>query len=139
MICGISLAFHMAQESKDPRTKVGACILDNKGRVMGVGYNGFPRGVEDHDHILQDRKIKNLLMVHAEANAILNSRHGCEGGHLYCTKFPCHTCAGLVIQAGIKSVTCPIPCDDPVWVDSQNASMSMLLQAGVDVYMEENR
>jgi dCMP deaminase len=43
-------------------------------------------------------------MVHAEANAIIHARQNCEGFTLYTTLFPCHECAKLIIQCGIKQV-----------------------------------
>ena len=27
--------------------KVGACIVDSRKRIVGIGYNGFPRGCSD--------------------------------------------------------------------------------------------
>merc|ERR1719270_3362561 len=29
--------------SKDPATQVGACIVSDDKRIVGIGYNGFPR------------------------------------------------------------------------------------------------
>ena len=41
---------HLAEESalrsKDPNTKVGACIVKDN-RVLSLGYNGAPRGFDD--------------------------------------------------------------------------------------------
>ena len=44
--CFMSIALIMAQRSKDPHTQVGACLVDGENRVIGTGYNGFPRGIE---------------------------------------------------------------------------------------------
>lgn len=41
-------------------------------------------------------------MVHAEANAIVNSNSTMSNSTLYVTLFPCNECAKLMIQAGIK-------------------------------------
>lgn len=35
-----------ALRSKDPSTKVGACIVDSQKRIVGIGYNGFPTGIK---------------------------------------------------------------------------------------------
>jgi hypothetical protein len=40
----MSVAFLSAMRSKDPSTQVGACIVNDDKRIVGIGYNGFPRG-----------------------------------------------------------------------------------------------
>jgi len=94
--------------SKDPNTQVGACLVNNQKRIIGIGYNGFPRGVDD-DVFPWTNEGKYLdtkypYVVHAEANAILNSTLSLEGSTLYVTLFPCNECAKLIIQSGVKEV-----------------------------------
>lgn len=43
----MGVAFLSAQRSKDPNTQVGACIVDENKCIIGIGYNGFPRGCAD--------------------------------------------------------------------------------------------
>ncbi len=43
----MGVAFLSAMRSKDPRTQVGACIVNKDKRIVGVGYNGFPMGCDD--------------------------------------------------------------------------------------------
>jgi hypothetical protein len=43
----MSVAFLSAMRSKDPSTQVGACIVNPDMRIVGIGYNGFPRGCSD--------------------------------------------------------------------------------------------
>ena len=38
-----------AKRSKDPSTQVGACIVNKKKRIIGIGYNGLPQGIPDDD------------------------------------------------------------------------------------------
>ncbi len=97
-----------AMRSKDPVTQVGACIVNDKKRIVGIGYNGFPKGVEDdtfpwgkNDTWLDS---KYPYVVHAEPNAILNSTVSLENATLYVTLFPCNDCAKLIVQSGIKEV-----------------------------------
>ena len=45
----MGLALLSAQRSKDARTKIGACIVDSHNRIVGIGYNGFPRGCPDDE------------------------------------------------------------------------------------------
>ena len=37
----------IAQRSKDPNTQLGACVVDENNVIVGLGYNGFPRGCSD--------------------------------------------------------------------------------------------
>ena len=84
--------------SEDPKTKVG-CVLVKDNRIIGTGYNGFPKHID-----FKWDTTKQLYVVHAEANAILNSTEPCEGATAYVTLFPCNECAKLLIQAGIKHI-----------------------------------
>ena len=96
------LADLIAYWSKDPSTKVGAVIVRPDRTIASVGYNGFPRGVDD-TYTTRDDKL--LRTVHAEANAILAAREPLHGYTLYVLPLhPCANCAGLIIQAGIKHV-----------------------------------
>jgi dCMP deaminase len=104
----IYMAKLISLRSKDPRTKVGACIVDSMNRVIGLGYNGMPRGCDAFswnrrpDSPLDD---KHMYVVHAEHNAILNSnRHDFSGCKLFVTLHPCNECAKHIIQAGIREV-----------------------------------
>lgn len=104
---GVSLI--SAERSKDPNTQVGACIVDSKKRIIGIGYNGFPRGCAD-DELPWDREAGNITdtkypyVVHAEANAILNSTKELDGSVMYVALFPCNECTKLIIQSGIREI-----------------------------------
>lgn len=93
--------------SKDPKRKVGAVIVDSLRRQVGSGYNGFPRGVRDDPQRYELKLTKLKLVVHAEANAILNSVARTSGCTLYSTTYPCSECAKLIIQSGIERVVAP--------------------------------
>jgi len=99
-----------ALRSKDPNTQVGACIIDNEKRILSLGYNGFPRGCSDKEFPWgkgneDEYDNKYSYVVHAEANAILNSGgRDLHGATLYTTLSPCKECTKLLIQAGIKKV-----------------------------------
>jgi len=98
-----------AQRSPDPNTQVGACIVDIKNRTLGLGYNGFPRGISTSQFPWEREgkdplKTKYPFVVHAEKNAIYNANSSVAGGTLYVTMYPCNECAKDIIQAGIKEV-----------------------------------
>jgi len=105
-----AIAFLTAKRSKDPNTQVGACIVDQNKCIIGLGYNGFPRGCSD-DHLPWAREADSTLhtkypfVCHAEVNAILNKcSANVKGATLYVALFPCNECAKLIIQAGIQEV-----------------------------------
>jgi dCMP deaminase len=129
---GVSLI--SAERSKDPNTQVGACIVDGKKRIIGIGYNGFPRGCPD-DQLPWDRQAENQndtkypYIVHAEANAILNSTKELEGATLYVALFPCNECTKLIIQSGIKDIV--FLSDKYADTDPVKASKKMLDMAKV--------
>ena len=105
----MGVALLAAERSKDPSTQVGACIVDENNRILSTGYNGFPRGCSD-DIFPWNRneaagETKYPFVVHAELNAILNTRgKSLVGSKVYVGLFPCHECAKAIIQAGIKEV-----------------------------------
>lgn len=128
----LALAEHVAQWSKDPSTKVGSVIVDSSRRVLGLGYNGFPRGVFDDENRLHDKPTKYKLVVHAEANAIMNSRHLVGGGYtMYATKSPCSDCVKLIVQCGIERVVSPEPSLDEPWATDAHFSHVMLREAKI--------
>ena len=97
-----------AQRSKDPSTQVGACIVNNDNKIIGIGYNGFPIGISDDD-LSWSRKgdflnTKYPYVCHAEMNAILNSIKSTKNCTIYVTLFPCNECAKFLIQSGIKKI-----------------------------------
>jgi dCMP deaminase len=106
----MSLAILVSLRSKDPSSKVGAVLVkDNK--VIGTGYNGFPTGC-DESQLPWERDIKNEgwlntkypYVIHAEANALLNTVSSPNGCSVYVTLFPCNECSKLLVQGGVKEV-----------------------------------
>ena len=130
----IELANFIASWSKDPSTQVGAVIANsNTKRVISMGYNGFPAGVEDTAERLGTREIKYEMVVHAESNALLFAGPAAEGCTLYVTPLPpCARCAVLIIQAGISRVVSPTPdkSKEP-WRTQSQISETMFGEAGV--------
>ncbi|MEG0034450.1 MAG: dCMP deaminase family protein [Bacilli bacterium] len=105
----MGIALLSAQRSKDPNTKVGACIVDSEHKVVSIGYNGMPRGLDESQlswNKGEDLDSKYLYVCHAEFNAILNTRNGSalKGCTLYVSLFPCNECAKAIIQSGIKEI-----------------------------------
>lgn len=97
-----------SMRSKDPNTQVGACIVNSKKRIVGIGYNGLPIGCSDDEFPWANMgpylDTKYPYVVHAEPNAILNANTALDGCTMYVTLFPCHECVKLIIQSGIREI-----------------------------------
>lgn len=130
----MGVALLSARRSKDPNTQVGACIVNEKKKIVGAGYNGLPIGCDDNEFpwakegdLLQT---KYPYICHAELNAILNNigmdLHGCK---IYTALFPCNECAKAIIQSGISEVI--YLSDKYAGTDTAKASRRMLDSAGV--------
>lgn len=130
----MGIAMLSSYRSKDPNTQVGACIVNDKNRIMSVGYNGFPSGCSD-DCFPWERTgdaydTKYPYVCHAELNAILNCRGiNLEGCRIYVALFPCNECAKAIIQSGIKEVV--YLSDKYAETMSTKASKRMFEAAGV--------
>ena len=129
----MSLAHLSAVRSKDPSTQVGAVIVDSNNRVVGLGYNGFPRGCDDNKFPWEREgeylDTKYAYVVHAELNAILNANKLIEHCRLYVSLFPCNECSKAIIQSGIKEII--YESDKYKDLDQFKASKKMLEAAGV--------
>lgn len=99
----IQLAVLISQRSKDPNTQVGVVLVSPDQRRIAIGYNGFAAGIPENDERWQ-RPTKYDYVIHAEENALINSRANVDGWTAYLTMPPCHHCASKLIQAGIKKV-----------------------------------
>ena len=130
----MSVALLSAYRSKDPNTQVGACIIDSKKRIVGIGYNGFPNGCSD-DELPWARNgdfldVKYSYVCHAELNAVLNSGgKDLSRSSIYVALFPCNECAKVIIQSGIKEVV--YLSDKYAELDSTKASRRMFELAGI--------
>ena len=123
-----------AQWSKDPKARVGAVIVDAQGQIAGVGYNGFPKLVEDSAERYGDVDTKLEMVVHAEENAVLGAGVRTRGGSIYVYGKPiCARCAGSIIQSGIKRVVAEKPRrgTDSKWDKSGQIANQMLAEAKV--------
>ncbi len=131
----MGVALLSAQRSKDPSTQVGACIVNKRQRIVGVGYNGFPRGCSDDEFPWaregEEIDTKYLYVSHAELNAVLNANSAdLDGCTIYVALFPCNECAKVIIQSGITDVV--YLSDKYAGTDAVKASKRMMNAAGVN-------
>jgi dCMP deaminase len=132
----MGVALLSAKRSKDPSTQVGACIVNQKNKIVGAGYNGLPAGCDDDSFPWEKQgeflQTKYPYVCHAELNAILNNigmdLHGCR---IYTALFPCNECAKAIIQSGISEVI--YLSDKYERTDAFIASKKMLDSSGVSV------
>lgn len=137
----MSMAILSSKRSKDPNTKVGACIVSMDKKVLSVGYNGMPIGIDDKKipwgREGEELDTKYPYVCHAELNAILNSDRNLHNSRIYVTLFPCNECAKALIQAGIKEV---VYLNDKYRdTNSGIASRRLLDMAGVKIIKYEGR
>jgi dCMP deaminase len=122
--------------SKDPNEQVGCIIINQHRHTLSDGYNGFPRGIKD-DKRLTDKLLKNLLIVHAEANAVASAAdngHSLRGGTCYVNRHPCTQCTALLIQAGIQRIVYYHPeVEQSSYFNNFRLAAAMLAEAGVSL------
>jgi len=127
----LELAKLVGSWSKDPSTQVGAVIVDTNNRIISIGFNGFPKGVDDNSEKLLDRETKYNTIVHAEANALMFANSSVEGCTLYTYPFqPCSRCAGLIIQSGIKRIV-SISNNNKNWEENFKLSRQLFKESGI--------
>jgi dCMP deaminase len=130
----MGVALLSARRSKDPHTQVGACIVNDKNKIVGAGYNGLPIGCNDDEFPWEKQgnflETKYPFICHAELNAILNNigidLRGCK---IYTALFPCNECTKAIIQSGITEVI--YLSDKYEGSDIFKASKLMLDKAGI--------
>jgi dCMP deaminase len=130
----MGVALLSAKRSKDPNTQVGACIVNDKNKIVGAGYNGLPIGCSDDEFSWSKEgeflDTKYPFVCHAELNAILNNiGMDLKGCTIYTALFPCNECTKAIIQSGISTVV--YLSDKYEQSDSARASKLMLEKAGI--------
>lgn len=135
----MAMAKLIASWSKDPSTKVGAVIVDDKHRVVSVGFNGLPHGVSDNSERLNDRETKLRMVIHAEENALLFANRSVSGCTAYVWPLlPCARCASKLIQAGIRRVVGPANGREH-WREENEIAVGLMKEAGISVVAEEHQ
>ena len=133
----MGMADEIAKWSKDKSTKTGAVIVDDRNVVISLGWNGFPRGINDDIAQRHERPLKYKWTEHAERNAIYNAAakgHATVGCRMYVCWYPCADCARAIIQAGLIELIAIEPnWEDARWGEDFSIVKEMLLEAKVNV------
>lgn len=120
----MGIAFVAAMRSLDPATKHG-CIITKNRKIIGTGYNGPPRNVDDR-MIPLTRPEKYPFMAHAEENAILNSDDtDLRGARVYVTGHPCHRCFRMLLQKDVATIL--YGCVGSNMVDKEESAATYLM------------
>lgn len=125
----MDIAKIIAKRSKDPNTQVGCVLVSPDNRHMALGFNGFAAGIEETKE-RWSRPTKYEFVIHAEENAIINSKTDLAGWTCYCTLKPCQRCASKIVQAGITQV---IYLDDNTDSAQYDITDAILEEGGVDL------
>lgn len=100
----MALTYVIASRSKDPSTQVGAIVVDQQNKPLGIGYNGAPQAINDRD-INWKRPDKYVYIVHAEENAIDHSpSNALAGSVIYVSAMPCPNCMRRIVSKRIRKV-----------------------------------
>ena len=132
----IELAKSVAEWSKDPKAKIGAVIVSKRDGAIALGYNGFPKGVENSVERLENNDIKQEMVIHAEQNALIIAGSKAENATIYVWGKPvCSRCAVIIIQSGIKRVVASNPDSDKKskWDETGQRAIQMFNEAGIQV------
>ncbi len=127
------MAHVIGDRSKDPNTQAGAVLVNDQNVVVGMGYNGWPRGIPN-EALPWEREgkfgdTKYAYVVHAEENAIYNANANTKNCTLYCTLFPCNECVKTIIQCGVSKIV--YESDKYAIQDIWKAAKKMLDLAGI--------
>lgn len=99
----ILLSFVTSFRSPDAQTQHGCVITNKENKVLGIGYNGFPKGMPDQS-LPNYRPDKYPYIIHAEMNALYNCSLRPNDGIAYVTGESCLECVKGLYQGGITSI-----------------------------------
>ena len=121
----MNFAEGLALRSTCRRSSVGCVVVsDDNTAVLGLGYNGGPKGL--NNDCLSDEPGK-CGHLHAEINALIKATYrDAAKKKAYLTLSPCYNCAVALINFGINEVIFKTQYRDP-------AGIHVLVKAGVKV------
>lgn len=98
----MKIAETVALKSKDPSSKMGCVIVDQKKRPISFGYNGMVQGADEDKMTLTERPMKYYFVIHSEMNALIFAKRDLTGCTLYNHTATCENCLKYCLQAGIS-------------------------------------
>ncbi len=128
--------------SPHPSVKVGAVLVDAKGKVIAASSNRFAQGVDRRRPERYEEGSKSLWINCAEQFALagaMRKRSSLKGARMYVTLEPCAVCAGIISEVGLKHVFVPVGAMrryaklKSKWKNSIEIGLIKLAEAGVTV------
>lgn len=132
----LSIAREVAQQSRDPSTKVGAVIVDaTNNSIVSSGFNRFPFGHVDSPDLYEDRQYKYANIIHAEVNALNLLPYRPINFLLYTSFHPCIDCVEAIARSGVSAVYCPAfdPTERPDWAERIKSSRRRAAELGLQI------
>lgn len=140
----MKFVYLVSYKSKDTKTKIGAVVVKDK-RILSVGYNGMPMGVDDSKKERYERPLKYSVFCHAEVNCLYAASYAgisLKDATLITQSCPCNSCTQGIIQSGIKKIILHQPWEiaaailvdkDNPWYKLTKVSEEMLNEAKIEI------
>jgi deoxycytidylate deaminase len=111
----IVLAQIAAKRTDDPKIGVGSVLINENGRYVSVGWNGYPKKSQNLDYphagaddLVDSDELKYDYILHAEQNALLwRNPTGLAlspKAIMVSTKMPCDECSPVMSDCGVRTV-----------------------------------
>jgi tRNA(Arg) A34 adenosine deaminase TadA len=128
--------------SPHPSVKVGAILVDTKGKEIARDVNRFASGIDRRRPERYENAVRSLWINCAEQMVLIKAvMKGAKtkGSTLYVTLEPCAVCAGLLVECGVKEVVVPLSSRRSYaklkakWKKSIEIGTSKLTEAGIKI------
>lgn len=101
----LSICRVVSTRSKDPSTQHGAVLVDEDRRIIGTGYNGGCKYINDEDLDWGRPAKYEWGVIHAEENALWSAeKRDLARCTLYVTGRPCSRCMMRIAHSGVDRV-----------------------------------
>lgn len=134
----LAKAYELAEASSDRSNQNGAVLLSADGqRIIGMGRNDFPPGVEFTEERATTRPKKYRYYEHAERWAVYNAAlkgKTTEGSIMVCPWAACADCARALICAGVAKLIVHkqrMLMTPDRWIDDVTEALEMIKEAGI--------
>ncbi len=100
-----TLALFYSTRGTCDRLRLACLLVDKNNRLIGAGYNGSLPGHPHCDqvgHLMVEGHC--LRTLHAEVNAVLNSKGDLEGATAYILGTPCLDCTKILLSKKVKRI-----------------------------------
>lgn len=132
----LSICRVVSTRSKDPSTQHGAVLVDEDRRIIGTGYNGGCKYIEDTELDWGRPAKYEWGVIHAEENALWSSdRRKMEGCTLYVTGRPCSRCMMRIAHSGVARVV--FGCVESRCVDEKDWGITTMIARLANVLLEQ--